>query len=315
MGRALYQAQPVAHDVFAEADEILGFPLSTLCFEGTAEELTDTINAQPAILATSIATLRVLEQETDLRPDFAAGHSLGEFTALVSAGALTFADGLRLVRERGRLMKAAGENQPGGMAAVLGMDAPTLGQICADAQTEIGQAVQIANDNCPGQIVISGGRTALQRAMELAGEKGAKRVIPLQVSIASHSPLMASAAAAFEPVIAQVSLARPAVPVIGNTTARPLADVPAIRAELVAQLTNSVRWTETIHYLQAQGVDTFIEIGPKDVLTGLMRRIDRKASRFSVENEEGIKKLIGKNEPQIALIHLHCAQAQVTQIG
>ncbi len=296
MGQTLFQTEPAARDLFLEADEILGFPLSTLCFKGPAETLTDTINAQPAILATSIAILRVLEQEMDLRPAFVAGHSLGEFTALVSAGALTFSDALQLVRERGRLMKAAGESQPGGMAAILGMQTAAVTALCASAQKETGQAVQIANDNCPGQIVISGAQAALKRAIELAEESGARRIVPLQVSIASHSPLMTSAAAAFEPLVAQLAIRRPAIPIMGNTTAQALTESPPIRAELIAQLTSSVRWTESIHYLQEQGVDTFVEIGPRDVLTGLMKRIDRKARRFSIQDKEGIAKLASVGE-------------------
>ena len=294
MGQILAQTEPAARDLYAEADEILGFPLSTLCFKGPDDILTDTLNAQPAILTTSIAILRALEQRSDLRPAFVAGHSLGEFTALVSAGVLSFADGLRLVRERGRLMKAAGEREPGGMAAILGMEATAVAEICALAREKRGQPVQIANDNCPGQIVISGARAALEEAMALAEEKGARRVVPLQVSIASHSPLMEPAALKFEPLVAALALKQPATPVVGNTTARPLADAAAIRAELVSQLTSTVRWKESILYLQEQGVDAFIEIGPKDVLTGLMKRIDRKARRISVQDGDGISRLLAK---------------------
>ena len=289
MGQTLHEAEPVARDIYCQADEILGLSLSSLCFEGPAETLTDTINAQPAILATSYAILQVLRQKSDLGPAFVAGHSLGEFTALVCAGALSFPDGLRLVRERGRLMKAAGEAQPGGMAAILGMEREVISEVCTTAQAETGGVVQIANDNCPGQIVISGTRAALDRAMAMAKEKRAKRVILLPVSIASHSPLMGPAAAAFEPIVAKVAMSRPDVPLIGNTSARPLSDIPSIRAELVAQLTQCVRWTESIRYLLAQGMDTFIEIGPNDILTGLMRRIDRKARRFTVQDQEGME--------------------------
>ena len=295
MGHALYLAEPAAREVFAQADETLGLPLSGICFDGPIETLTDTINAQPAILTTSIAILRVLEQRTAVRPSFAAGHSLGEFTALVSAGALSFADAVRLVRERGRLMKAAGDLQPGGMVAVLGIDAAALTGICRRAQKETGQAVQIANDNCPGQIVISGARRALARASALAQEAGAKRTVPLQVSIPAHSPLMTSAAAEFEPLVAQVSIRPPVVPVIGNTTALPLVDTAGIRSELVSQLTQPVRWTETIHYLRAQAVDTLVEIGPGDVLTNLAKRIDRSARRFSIQEEQGIRELVSQS--------------------
>lgn len=294
MGHALYLAERAAREVFAQADDILGFPLSRLCFEGPIETLTDTVNAQPAILTTSIAILRILEQRADWRPSFMAGHSLGEFTALVGAGALSFPDAVRLVRERGRLMKAAGDSQPGGMAAVLGLEAAALAQICRRAQTETGQEVQVANDNCPGQIVISGAQAALTRASALAAEAGAKRTVPLQVTIASHSPLMTNAAAEFERVVAQVAIRPPAVPVIGNTTALPLPDVAAIRTELVSQLTQSVRWTETVCYLRAQAVDTLVEIGPGNVLTNLAKRIDRSARRFSLQGPEEIGELVSQ---------------------
>lgn len=288
MGQALYQAVPAARDVYTKADDILGFSLSGLCFDGPEQELQDTFNAQPAILTTSIAISRALEEESGIRPGYVAGHSLGEFTALVNAGALTFSDGLRLVRERGRLMKTAGEKQPGGMTAILGLDSAALVDICDSARARTGQPIQIANDNCPGQIVISGTHTALDEAMQLAEKAGAKRVIPLQVSIASHSPLMSSAAEAFEPLVAQIEIKPPTVPVIGNTTAQPLLEAASIRTELVAQLTISVRWTESMQYLLEQGAETFVEVGPKDVLTKLMKRIDRKVRRLSIQDLAGI---------------------------
>lgn len=289
MGQSLGVAEPAASDTLAEADDILGFSLSALIQHGPEETLTDTINAQPAILATSIAILRVLQQHTGVAPAYVAGHSLGEFSALVCAGALSFADGLRLVRERGRLMQEAGQRQPGGMAAILGLDAAPLAELCARAQQATGLPVQVANDNCPGQIVISGASPALQTACDLAAESGAKKVVPLQVSIASHSPLMAEAAAEFARAVAAVPILTPAVPVIGNTTALPLADAGAIRAELVAQLTGSVRWTESMQFLLADQVGRFVEIGPKDVLTNLIKRIDRQAGRLSVQDAAGIE--------------------------
>jgi [acyl-carrier-protein] S-malonyltransferase len=291
MGRSLYEAEPTAREAFLEADDILGIPLSDLIFEGPAEELTDTVNAQPAILTTSVALLRILRQELNLQPAFAAGHSLGEYGGLVCAGALTFPDALRLVRERGRLMKMAGDEHPGGMAAILGLDRLAVTQICAEAQMETGRAVQLANDNCPGQLVISGAQAALDRAMALAGERGAKRVVQLDVSIAAHSPLMATAAVQLESFVQKTDIEPPRVPVIGNTTASPISDRAEITAELVSQLTATVRWTESIEYLLARGVDTFVEIGPKDVLTGLMKRIDRQSRRFSVQDPAGISAL------------------------
>jgi [acyl-carrier-protein] S-malonyltransferase len=291
MGRSLYEAAPAAREVFLEADDILGTPLSDLIFDGPAEELTDTVNAQPAILTTSVALLRILEQELGLEAEYAAGHSLGEYTALVCAGALAFPDALRLVRERGRLMKAAGDEHPGGMVAILGLERLSVTEICAQAQMETGRAVQVANDNCPGQLVISGAQAALERAMTLATERGARRVVQLDVSIAAHSPLMATAAVELEPFVERTDIQAPRIPVIGNTTAGLLSDRPAIVAELVAQLTSTVRWMESIEALLARGVDTFVEIGPKDVLTGLMKRIDRQSRRFSVQDPAGISAL------------------------
>lgn len=289
MGRDLAAQHPEAAAVFAEADAVLGFPLSHLCFEGPAEVLTDTINAQPAILAASIAALRAWEATNDTpRPRYVAGHSMGEYSALCAAGALSLADGLRLVRERGRLMKRAGEAQPGGMAAVLGLDRALLEAACARASQETGRVVQIANDNAPGQIVISGDRTALERAGELAKAAGAKRVIPLAVSIAAHSPLMQSALDDFRRAVEATPMRPPAIPVISNVQACPLDGLSAIREELVLQLISPVRWTESVGWMAAQGVTTFIEVGPGTVLTGLVKRIAPAARTVNVGDTEGI---------------------------
>ncbi len=298
MGQDLYRAEPLARQAFAEADDILGFRLSELCFRGPLETLTDTINAQPAILVTSIAILRVLELKTDLRPSFAAGHSLGEFTALVCAGSLSFSDAIRLVRERGRLMGSAGERTPGGMAAILGLDSTTVAEICQQAWRTTGEQIQIANDNCPGQVVISGQKRALLCAADLATSRRARKIVPLKVSIASHSPLMAPAAVEFERVIDRVAFSRPAVPVIANATAAPVTEPAEIRAALISQLTSTVRWAESMQYLLSQSVTTFVEIGPQDVLTGLMKRIDRAANRFSVQGVESVEGLIGWERPR-----------------
>ena len=210
MGREL-ATFPDAQQLFAQADEVLGLPLSRLCFEGPEAELNDTINTQPAIVAHSIATLRVIESRTGLKEQLklVAGHSLGEFSALVCAGALSFADALRLVRERGRLMKQAGEQHPGAMAAILNLDRAKLDDICAEASRVTDQPVQVANDNCPGQIVISGDKAALDKAMELAKARGARRCIPLAVSIAAHSPLMAGAAQEFRAALESAQWADP----------------------------------------------------------------------------------------------------------
>lgn len=291
MGQALAQRYPAARAIFAEADDTLGFALSALCFEGPEDELTDTINAQPALLTASVAALAALQSEAGAlpAPAFFAGHSMGEYSALVAAGAINFADGLRLVRERGRLMKEAGDRAPGKMAAILGLDEPVVAQICADAQTAGGGVVQVANDNCPGQIVISGDAAGMERAMADLEAAGARKVVALAVSIAAHSPLMASAADELRAAIQSTPVHPPVAPILGNTSAAPITDADAIRAELVAQLTGSVRWTASMQHAVDAGVETFVEIGPGDVLAGLMKRIARKSVRFSVGDPEGVE--------------------------
>lgn len=273
MGKDLVERFPAAAEVFARADEVLGFPLSRLCFEGPAEELNDTVNAQPAILTVSIAALRVLEARGE-RPVCVAGHSLGEFSALIAAGALTFEDALVVVQERGRLMKEAGIRHPGGMAAILGMDVEEVARICEQVSQATGGYVGIANDNCPGQVVISGDEGALQASMEAAKAAGAKRVVRLAVSIAAHSPLMAEAAAAFRSVLAKVAFHRPRVPFVANATAEVLTEPETIREMLVRQLTSPVRWRNSVQAMLRCGAIRFIEVGPGEVLTGLLRRID-----------------------------------------
>jgi [acyl-carrier-protein] S-malonyltransferase len=273
MGHRLFEDYPAARDVYAQADETLGFLLSELCFNGPSPALNDTLNTQPAILTTSVAAFRVLEQHSPQQPAFLAGHSMGEFSALVASGALSFEGGLHLVRQRGRLMQQAGEQHPGGMAAVLGLERGPLEEACAAARELTGTYVGVANDNCPGQIVISGTIEALEQAMRIAEELGAKRAIRLQVSIAAHSPLMTEAAQAFRHDLDNTSLRTPRVPIVVNATAGPLTDPASIRAALGQQLTSPVRWTESIEWIVAQGVDRFVEVGPKKVLTGLLRRI------------------------------------------
>lgn len=275
MGRYLYEAFPVARDAFAQADDVLGIRLSQLCLEGPSDALDDTVNTQPAILVTSVAALRVLDGRGGEAPDYVAGHSMGEFTALVASGALSFEEALRLVRRRGRLMKRSGEENPGGMAAVLGLERELVEQVCAAAREETGAYVGVANDNCPGQIVISGAGDALEQATALAKARGAKRAIRLPISIAAHSPLMAEAAASFEEHLNATPIQEPHVPIVANATARPLTNPAAIRDALARQLTSPVRWTESVEWMIAQGVERFVEVGPKKVLAGLLRRIDR----------------------------------------
>lgn len=295
MGRELAAQFPVAAATFAEADELLGFRLSQLCFEGPEAELTDTINAQPALLVTAVALLRVLEQElgsvTALAgdaPAVAAGHSMGEYSALVAAGAVSYADGLRLVRERGRLMKQAGEQTPGLMAAILGLDEAPVAAICAEVASQTGGVVQVANDNCPGQVVISGDKAGMEAAMVALGNAGARKVVPLAVSIAAHSPLMQPAAEELRAAIDATPIADPRVPIIGNTTAHPLTTAADLREELAAQLTGGVRWTSSMQRSLASGVTNFVEIGPGEALVGMIKRIDRAANRHSVGDPAGV---------------------------
>jgi [acyl-carrier-protein] S-malonyltransferase len=279
MGRDLFETSPAAQARLAEADEVLGFNLTGLMFEGPSAILEDTINAQPAILAASVAALAAMEERlrahgAAITPSFVAGHSLGEFSALVAAGVLNYASALQLVRERGRLMKEAGVEHPGGMAAVLGLDDALLKDICARVAGT--GTVVVANANCPGQTVISGENDALEEAMDLARKEGAKRVTRLGVSIASHSPLMAEAAAKFGALVEETPMAEPTVPVVGNIDARPLTTVAEIQDEISRQMEFPVNWTGSIQTMVALGVTTFIELGPGAVLAGLNKRISRE---------------------------------------
>ena len=296
MGRGLAERYPAAREAFEEADDTLGFALSELCFHGPEEALTDTINAQPALMAVSVAAMRALDGELgstldeSTRPSgpiFAAGHSMGEYTALVAAGSLSYADGLRLVRERGRLMKQAGVQAPGMMAAILGLDEAQVAAACSVCRSQ-GGIVQIANDNCPGQIVISGDKMGMECAMAGLQEAGARKVVPLAVSIASHSPLMEPAVPGLRLAVEETRIDIPQIPVIGNTTAELLTDVDAIRDELAAQLTGSVRWTQSVRMALALGVTDFAEIGAGEVLVGLVKRVDRKAGRHSVNDADSV---------------------------
>lgn len=290
MARDLYDAFETARAVLVAANDALGFSLTRLMFEGPEDELTDTINAQPAILAHSIAALRVIQQHAGAKlgdPTCCAGHSLGEYSALVAAGSLELEDAVRLVRARGEAMKRAGEARTGAMAAILGLDDQTLSRICAAAGE-----VQIANYNAPGQIVISGERAALERAVEAARQAGAKRAVVLAVSIPAHSELMRPAVEEYRQAVMSVPIKTPVIPVVSNITARPLADVAAIRDEMLAQLTMSVQWVKSIAWMQLQGVTRFLEVGPKDVLTGLVRRIADGASVQSLGTVDTIRKFL-----------------------
>jgi [acyl-carrier-protein] S-malonyltransferase len=275
MGRDLYEGSPAARAIFDRADATLGFPLAQLCFEGPEETLTATENAQPALLTVSTALLAALSENADIssfvvrRSSFVAGHSLGEYSALVAAGALEFSTALRLVRRRGELMAAADE---GAMAAIIGLDEHLLEALCREVSAA-GTPVVIANYNSPGQLVISGTIRAVEQACGLAKERGAKRALPLKVSAAFHSPLMRAAADGLAAAVANAPIADARVPVLSNVTAEPLTEAEDIRHELVAQVKSAVRWIASVQRMAGDGVDTFVEVGPGAVLTGLIKRI------------------------------------------
>lgn len=274
MGMQFMQMRPVFRGVFDRANETLGFDLKSLCLMGPEAELADTVNTQPAIFTHSHAAFLMAQMSGEVEaPAYMAGHSLGELSALCAAGAITFEDGARLARERGRLMKLAGERAPGGMAAIINLDRDALQAVCEEASRGNGLGVVIANDNSPGQIVISGDKAAVAAACELAKSRGAKRALPLNVSIAAHSPLMAAISDDFKRVVAGTPVQPADIPVVANTSASPITHPDDIRAELAAQLTSPVRWTESVRWLHAQGVTHFVELGPKDVLSGLIKRI------------------------------------------
>lgn len=278
MGEDVYDTSAAARRIFEEADATLGFPLSRLCFEGKAADLDDTWNAQPAILTVSVAAWHAIQERADaggtrFTPFVMAGHSLGEFTALHLAGVIDFPTVLHLVRERGRLMKEAGERRAGGMAAVIGLDDETLASVCREAESD--GIINIANANCPGQTVISGEVGALFKAMELAKAAGARRVARLGVTIASHSPLMAGVSARLNEIIDGLPLAEPSVPVVGNVSGAPMTTVAEIRTELSQHLERPVNWTGSVESMIGLGVTTFVEPGPGRVLAGLIKRISR----------------------------------------
>ncbi len=289
MGRDLCENFSSAKAVFQQADEALKFPLSRLCFDGSEDELRQTINAQPAILTVSFACLKAIQEvsgNNDLPPPvFLAGHSLGEYTALAAAGVLDFATTVYLARERGRLMHEAGQKKPGSMAAIIGLDESLLTEVCRETDT------RIANINCPGQLVISGTSENLNKAMDLAKAKGAHRAIPLQVSGAFHTPLMQSAVDGMSEIIATLSFSDPAIPIIGNTTAQPLTTSDLLKEELLRQLCNCVQWQRSIEYMIDNGVSTFIEIGPGKVLTGLIKRINKSVELINIGDVEAVKNI------------------------
>jgi [acyl-carrier-protein] S-malonyltransferase len=288
MGRALAEAEPLARDTFAEADEALGFPLSRLCFEGPEDVLTLTEHTQPAILTASVAVTRVLEARGH-RPDFYAGHSLGEYSAHVAAGTFTFADAVRIVRARGRYMQEAVPVGTGAMAAILGLDAEAVAAACAEAAD--GDVVSPANLNAPGQVVIAGTAAAVARAGAAAKARGAKRVIPLAVSAPFHCALMAPAQERLAPELRALAVQDPRRPVVANLDAEPKRQGTEAIEALVGQVSGAVRWEAVVRRLASEGVRTYVEVGPGTVLAGLIRKIDRDARTVSVEDPAGVDAL------------------------
>ena len=281
MGKELYDSSPTAKSIFDEADEILGFSLTKLCFEGPQEELTQTNNAQPAIFTTSLAALSDMKEKTgltDVRPAFVAGHSLGEYVALVAADTLSFSEALPLVRERGELMQNANTIQPGGMAAIIGLDESTTEEICQQT------GMQISNINSREQIVISGPKANVANALDLARARGAKKVVPLPVGSAFHSNLMEPTVDRMTSAIDQVSLSDALVPIIANSSAQPVVAARDIREELVYQLCHCVHWLRSVEYMIGEGVDTFVEIGPGKILSSLVRRIDSSVTALPIND-------------------------------
>ncbi|MSQ40662.1 MAG: [acyl-carrier-protein] S-malonyltransferase [Dehalococcoidia bacterium] len=289
MGLELYQHSPAAREFFEAVDEGLKMRFSHLLFYGPEEELRQTINTQPAIMTVSLACLIAMEEtlgkEGMPKPYFVAGHSLGEYTSLVAAGVVDGPTAVRLVRERGRLMQDAGMRVPSGMAAVLNMDEKVLEEICRDT------GIEISNFNTPDQIVIAGEKRALARAMDMALAKGARRVVPLQVSGAFHTRLMASAQEGMAEALSQVSFSQPQYPVVANCTAQPLTTAEELKEELRQQLCTSVKWSQTVTYMTGQGVTRFMEIGPGRILTGMVKRISQESETVNINDLASIQAL------------------------
>ena len=291
MGKELAEQFPAAKQIFDEADATLGFSLSKIMWDGPKEELDETINTQPALYVHSIAVWMTYTLLPYPKPATVAGHSLGELSALTASGALSFADGLKLVRTRGELMRRAGELNPGGMAAILGVDIPTLDKVCAEASAA-DEIVQVANDNCPGQVVISGHKSALERAMADAKAAGAKRALPLAVSIAAHSPLMDSIQNDWNAAVDACVIKDAEIPVVGNVHARAIRTADELRADIKAQMQSRVRWTESVQGMSGSGIQTYVEAGSGEVLIGMVKRIDAAASRFPLGSPKDFEALV-----------------------
>ncbi|MCQ6557954.1 ACP S-malonyltransferase [Paenibacillus mendelii] len=287
MGKDAYDSIDAARDVFMRADEALGFKLSDIIFEGPEEKLKQTAYTQPALLTVSVALLEAFRSR-GMKPDYVAGHSLGEYSALVAAGVLSFEDAVRTVRARGEFMEQAVPGGEGAMAAVLGLEREALASLCASVTSEIG-VVELANVNCPGQIVVSGTAQGVQGVVERGKEAGAKRVIPLEVSGPFHSSLMKPAADRLDDVLAELPLSDAAVKVIANVTAKPVTDADDIRRLLAEQVYSPVLWEDSIRYLIGEGVDTFVEIGSGTVLAGLIKKIDKGATVISINSVSALE--------------------------
>ena len=288
MGKDLYDSFDSIKVLFKQADDAVGFPLSRICFEGPEEELRKTSNAQPALVAVSIACLKAAQEVAGKNlpvPTFMAGHSLGEYTALAAADAIDFGTAVYLAKERGRLMYEAGLKKPGSMMAMIGIEEAVLAEICWQTGTVI------ANINSPGQLVISGASENITKAAELAKAKGVLRAIPLQVSGAFHSPLMQPAVDGMAQVLMKVTFNDPAVPIIGNVTAQPLTGASQFKDELLKQLGSSVQWQRSVEYMLKHGVTRFIEIGPGKVLAGLIKRISRDAEMVNIGDAAAVRGL------------------------
>lgn len=312
MGADVFAASPAARRVFETVDVALGFPLSALCFEGPEQILRETINAQPAIITVSLAYLAAFQEALaphevpswsyPLTPAFVAGHSVGEYAALVAAGGLDLADAATLVRERGRLMHAEGIACPGGMSAVIGLDVAAIQDICQEVTAQAGVPVAnehpgqgrvaVANYNAPGQIVISGELQAMRQAEELARARGAKRIIPLSVSGAFHSPVMLPAASGLAQALASARVSAVAIPLISNMRAAPLSTAMELREELAQQIAAPVQWTQSIQYMASADVSVFIEIGPGQALTAMVKRIAKGTTNLNISKMEDIDKVV-----------------------
>jgi [acyl-carrier-protein] S-malonyltransferase len=290
MGKDLYDSFDSVKTLFKQADEAVGFPLSKIFFEGPEEELRKTSNAQPALVAVSIACLRAAQEVGGKNlpaPAFMAGHSLGEYTALAAANVLDFSTTVFLAKERGRLMYEAGMKTPGSMMAIIGLDEAILAEVCKETNTVI------ANINSPGQLVISGATENIAKAGEKAKAKGAARALPLQVSGAFHSPLMQPAVDGMTQILAKITFRDPIVPIIANVTAQPLTSGNQIREELLKQLCSSVQWQRSVEFMAGQGVGKFIEIGPGKVLAGLIKRISKESEMANIGDANAVKGLAG----------------------